>query len=331
MVAERLHCGRCRCVAVRDRGWKYLFLVSLFAADAKMVPAPGDANPPFAYYIPGINSDGACKNFSTSGVDCIYWNASAMGHYDMGLGPPPMTLFTWEATSMSTLPEQSESFFLEYDALYSVLAGNISVNGNPTPLLIGDQYYARAGTSHGPFVPLTPGAMIMLVGGPWNPYYGKLDLTVAADAAPDDLAERYYFARLNATKVDDYVVPGAYDLFMDKMSLSDPPYRRVVWQPSSVLGAHMHPTGIMYVPLSGHICFPGEICIDGGKGYARWAAPGYYYDGEMTDDTAGVDLLVLGHDVAADFDDEATATSKFLQAKHISMNRVVAPTFAEGR
>ena len=51
----------------------------------------------------------------------------------------------------------------------------------------------------------------------------------------------------------------------------------------------------------------------------------------MTDDTAGVDLLVLGHDVAADFDDEATATSKFLQAKHISMNRVVAPTFAEGR
>lgn len=116
-----------------------------------------------------------------------------------------------------------------------------------------------------------------------------------------------------------------------QVSLSDPPYRRVVWEPSSVLGPHMHPTGIMYVPLSGHICFPGEACVDGGgTGQARWAAPGYYYDGEQTDASDGVDLLVLGHDVAADFDDSAADAVPYLRAKHVSMNRVVAPAVAPG-
>jgi hypothetical protein len=294
------------------------------------VPSPSDASPPYAYYLPGNNSDGVWKD-RESGVEGIYWNGSPLGHYDLGLGPPPITLFTWDDDSSSPFPAKPDSFYLEYDALYSVLAGNVSVNGNPTPLMVGDQYYARAGTKHGPLVPLTPGAMVMLVGGPWSPTYGSLDLSIADDATSGDQPERFYFARLNATKVDDYVVPGAYDLSMDKISLSDPPYRRVVWQPSSVLGPHMHPSGIMYVPLSGHICFPGEMCIEGGQGAARWAAPGYYYDGEMTDDTAGVDLLVLGHDAAADFDDSSPNTVSYLRAKHISMNRVVAPVAASAR
>ena len=96
-------------------------------------------------------------------MEGIYWNGSPLGHYDLGLGPPPITLFTWDDDSSSPFPAKPDSFYLEYDALYSVLAGNVSVNGNPTPLMVGDQYYARAGTKHG-LVPLTPGAMVIFVG-----------------------------------------------------------------------------------------------------------------------------------------------------------------------
>ena len=189
------------------------------SSSSSALPSPSDDNPPYAYYLPGVNNDGSWRD-EGSGVSVQLWKGSVLGHFDMGLGPPPMTQLTWDASSSAPFPADSDqAFFLEYDALYSVLAGNVTVNGNPTPLMVGDQYYARAGTPHGPLAPATPGAMVMVTGAPFRPRYDDIDRTGATDAAPDDLAERFYFARLNASKVDDYVVPGAYDLSMDKVIL----------------------------------------------------------------------------------------------------------------
>merc|ERR1712039_1031008 len=157
--------------------------------------------------------------------------------------------------------------------------------------------------------------MGFVVGGPWEPrvLHGVEDATfdIYEDAHTQtdpgtDLKAFHSSGRSKAFRLNDVkwdaCCTGAGEGKLWKQTtenIDQPPYTLLRFDPNTFIPAHHHPTGAVYVFLSGSFRYSGEATAS--RGEARWTAPSHYYAGERSDAQEETLIVVLGMDVNPQF------------------------------